>query len=143
MPSNVADFWLQITPNGLEIIALIVAALGVTNTLVALILERRGEFALLRFLGAFKKQIGRITLAEAMVLGLAGCLLGLALGLVLSLLLIYVINLQSFGWTIQFDFPFVFVGGGLTLILLVTVVAGIYPALLTSRMDALRSLRTG
>jgi putative ABC transport system permease protein len=78
-----------------------------------------------------------------MVLGLAGCLLGLALGLVLSLLLIYVINLQSFGWTIQFDFPFVFVAGGLTLILLVTVVAGIYPALLTSRMDAVRSLRTG
>ena len=128
---------------GLEIIALIVAALGVTNTLAALILERRGEFSLLRFLGAFKKQIRRITLAEAMVLGLAGCLLGLALGLVLSLLLIYVINLQSFGWTIQFDFPFVFVAGGLTLILLVTVVAGIYPALLASRMDALRALRTG
>ena len=128
---------------GLEIIALIVAALGVTNTLATLILERRGEFSLLRFLGAFKKQIRRITLAEAMVLGLAGCLLGLALGLVLSLLLVYVINLQSFGWTIQFDFPFVLVAAGLTLILLVTVVAGIYPALLVSRMDALRALRTG
>ncbi len=128
---------------GLELIALIVAALGVTNTLATLILERRGEFSLLLFLGAFRKQIRRITLAEAMVLGLTGCLLGLALGLVLSLLLIYVINLQSFGWTIQFDFPFVFVAGGLTLILLVTVVAGIYPALLATRMDALRALRTG
>ena len=128
---------------GLEIIALIVAALGVTNTLAALIIERRGEFSVLRFLGAFEKQIRRITLTEAMVLGLAGCLLGLALGLVLSVLLIYVINLQSFGWTIQFDFPFLFIAGGLTLILLVTVLAGIYPALLTSRMDALRALRTG
>ena len=128
---------------GLEVIALIVAALGVTNTLATLILERQGEFSLLRFLGAFKKQIRRVTLAEAMVLGLAGCLLGLALGLVLSLLLVYVINLQSFGWTIQFDFPFVFVAAGLTLILLVTVVSGIYPALLASRMDALRALRTG
>ena len=128
---------------GLEVIALIVAALGVTNTLATLILERQGEFSLLRFLGAFPKQIRRITLAEATVLGLTGCLLGLALGLVLSLLLIYVINLQSFGWTIQFDFPFLFVSAGLVLIFLVTVVAGIYPALLATRMDALRALRTG
>ncbi len=128
---------------GLELIALIVAVLGVTNTLAGLILERRGEFSVLRFLGALRQQIRRITLTEAAMLGVAGCLLGLALGLVLSLLLIYVINLQSFGWTIQFDFPFVFVSGGLVLIFLVTVLAGIYPALLTGRIDALRALRTG
>ncbi len=128
---------------GLELIALIVAVLGVTNTLAGLILERRGEFSVLRFLGALRQQIRRITLTEAAMLGVAGCLLGLALGLVLSLLLIYVINLQSFGWTIQFDFPFVFVSGGLVLIFLVTVLAGIYPALLTGRIDPLRALRTG
>ena len=128
---------------GVEFIALIVAALGVTNTLAGLILERRGEFALLRFLGALPKQVRRITLVEATLLGLVGCLFGSVLGQILALVLIYVINLQSFGWTIQFDLPLAFVGGGLVLIFLVTVLAGIYPALLSNRMDALRGLRTG
>ena len=128
---------------GVEFIALMVAALGVMNTLAGLILERRGEFALLRFLGALPGQLRRITLAEATLLGLIGCLFGSVLGQILALVLIYVINLQSFGWTIQFDPPLAFVTGGLLLVFVVTVLAGIYPALLTSRMDALRALRTG
>lgn len=128
---------------GVEFIALMVAALGVMNTLAGLILERRGEFALLRFLGALPGQLRRITLAEATLLGLIGCLFGSVLGQILALVLIYVINLQSFGWTIQFDPPLAFVTGGLLLVFVVTVLAGIYPVLLTSRMDALRALRTG
>jgi len=62
-------------------------------------------------------------------------LLGLALGFVLSLLLIYVVNKQSFGWTIQFHPPVRLLAGALSLIWLATVAAGLYPARVASRLD--------
>ena len=60
---------------------------------------------------------------------------GLALGLALSLLLIYVVNKQSFGWTIQFHPPAGLLAGALLLIWCVTVLAGLYPARVASRLN--------
>jgi len=60
---------------------------------------------------------------------------GLALGSALSLILIYVINKQSFGWTIQFHWPVVVLGGALTVIYASTVLAGLYPARVATRLN--------
>ncbi|MFQ5739571.1 MAG: FtsX-like permease family protein [Acidobacteriota bacterium] len=138
---RVFDQTFQVT-YGLEAIALIVAVLGVTNTLGALILERRSEIALLRFLGADRRQIRRMTLVESALVGMMGCLLGFLLGLALSLVLIYVINRQSFGWTIQFDLPGGFLLLALSLVFVSTLMSGLYPAAMAVRTDPLRSLRT-
>src|SRR5438045_9042113 len=70
----------------LEAVAIIVAMLGAANSLLALVLDRRREFGLLRFLGAAPAQIRRMVLLEAAFLGLLADLLGLALGFALSLL---------------------------------------------------------
>jgi putative ABC transport system permease protein len=59
----------------------------------------------------------------------------LALGFVLSLLLIYVVNKQSFGWTIQFHPPSSLLAGALSLIWLATVAAGLFPARVASRLN--------
>src|SRR5205814_8138105 len=75
----------------LEAVAIIVAMLGAANSLLALVLDRRREFGLLRFLGAAPAPIRRMVLIEAAFLGLLANLLGLALGFALSLLLIYVV----------------------------------------------------
>jgi putative ABC transport system permease protein len=64
-----------------------------------------------------------------------GSLLGLALGVVLSLLLVFVVNKQSFGWTIQFDPPLGLLAGALSLVWCVTVLAGLYPARVAARLD--------
>ena len=61
-------------------------------------------------------------------MGLLANAIGLVLGSVLSLLLIYVINKQSFGWTIQFHWPVGLLIGALTGVYIATVIAGIYPA---------------
>jgi len=61
--------------------------------------------------------------------------LGLALGSVLSLVLIDVINKQSFGWTIQFHPPVLVLGGALLLVWVVTLVAGVYPARIAARLE--------
>lgn len=126
----------------LEVIALAVALLGIANTLAALVLERKPELAMLRFVGAARSQLRRMVVAEAAVVGLLGSILGLILGLGLSVLLIYVINFQSFGWTIQFELPFGFILQSLLLVLLATVAAGFYPAALALKSDPIEAIRT-
>ena len=54
--------------------------------------------------------------------------------MVLSLLLIYVINKQSFGWTIQFHFTGLALGGAMLLIWAVTILSGLYPAQVAARL---------
>jgi putative ABC transport system permease protein len=118
----------------LEAIAVFVAITGVSGALLALIIDRRREFGLLRFLGAAEGQIRRIVLFEAGLLGLLATLSGILLGFVLSLLLIYVINKQSFGWTIQFHWPLAVLLSALALVYAATILAGIYPARVASRL---------
>ncbi|MDQ6705819.1 MAG: ABC transporter permease, partial [Acidobacteriota bacterium] len=119
----------------LEGVAVVVAMLGAANSLLALVLDRRRELGLLRYLGASTPQIRRMILVEAGFLGLLANLLGGALGFALSLLLIFVINKQSFGWTIQFHPPVLLLVTALSLVWCVTIVAGLYPARVASRLN--------
>ncbi len=120
---------------GLEAIAIIVALLGITATLLTLVIERRDELILLRLVGAGPAQMRRMIVIESGLLGLAGQALGLAAGLVLSLILIYVINVQSFGWTIQFHVPIAFLVQAAALLLVTTMLAGAVPARLIARLE--------
>ncbi len=109
-------------------VALAVAVLGIVNTLTALILERRRELALLRVLGMERRQIGAMIVLEASVIGASSTLLGIAAGWILSWILIFVINRQSFGWTIEFDPPWGMVALSLLATLAATIAAGLLPA---------------
>jgi putative ABC transport system permease protein len=119
----------------LEAIAILVAILGMAGALVALVIDRRRELGVLRFLGASAGQIRRLILFESGLIGLFSNAIGLALGTVLSLILIFVVNKQSFGWTIQFHWPVALLLGALTLIYVAAVVAGIYPARVAVRLN--------
>jgi len=116
----------------LEAVAILVAIMGMAGALLALVIDRRREIGVLRFLGASQGQVRRLILFESGLLGLLSNLVGLALGTLLSLVLIFVINKQSFGWTIQFHWPVAFLVAALTLIYVATVLAGIYPARLAA-----------
>jgi putative ABC transport system permease protein len=120
----------------LEAVAILVAMLGAANSLLALVLDRRREFLLLRYLGAAPEQIRRMVLAEAGLLGALAIGLGLALGMALSLVLILVVNRQSFGWTIQFHLPGGLLAAALGLVWLVAVAAAFYPARVAARLTA-------
>ena len=125
----------------LEVIAIIVAALGVISTLITLILERQREFALLSILGATRNQIRRMVVIEALLIGSTSQVIGLVIGVLLSVVLIYVINVQSFGWTIQFHIPVMFLLQSTALILVATAIAGLYPATRAAGIDAVRFVR--
>jgi len=126
----------------LEVIAVFVAALGLFNTLVALVLERKREMGILRMLGAFKNQVKRVILIEAGLLGVTGSVLGFTAGLAVSYLLIFVINKQSFGWTIQVHYPYGFLALLALFFWSVSIGAGLLPARLASRLDPKEAVRT-
>jgi putative ABC transport system permease protein len=123
----------------LEGVAIIVAMLGAANSLLALVLDRRRELGLLRYLGADSGQLRRVILLEAGFIGLLANILGLALGFALSLLLVFVINKQSFGWTIQFHPPAGLLAGAAILIWCATVLAALYPARIAARLDPIEA----
>ena len=76
-------------------------------------------------------------LVEAGLLGLLANLAGFILGYFLSLILIFVINKQSFGWTIRFHWPVEVLLGALTVVYTATVVAGLYPARIAVHVNPL------
>ena len=119
----------------LEAVAVLVAVLGVAGALLAMVIDRRREMGLLRFLGASSGQVRRLILCEAGMLGLLANAAGLGLGYVLSLVLIYVINVQSFGWTIQFHWPVLLLVSALTAIYAATLLAGLYPARVATQLN--------
>ncbi len=117
----------------LHTIAIVVSMLAVINVLFALTLESRREFGILRYLGATESQLQKIVLIEAGILGVIGNFFGVILGFILSLLLIFVINKQSFGWTVQLYLPADFLVQSTLLVVATAILAGIIPARLAAR----------
>jgi putative ABC transport system permease protein len=112
----------------LELIAIVVAMLGVTGTLLTLTLERQRELTMLRLAGAERGQVQRMVVIEAALVGGVSQAIGLVVGTCLSLVLVYVINLQSFGWSLQFHLPVAFLGQLSAALVVTTAAAGLYPA---------------
>jgi putative ABC transport system permease protein len=125
----------------LEVIALVVAALGILNTLIASVLERTREIGILRSVGFTRAGVLRTILCEAAYMGVLANLLGALAGLLLSLIMIYVINKQSFGWTIQFAFPARLVVEYTLLTLGASLAAGSLPAWRASRRPIAEAVR--
>ena len=121
----------------LESVAILVAVMGIAGALMALVIDRRREFGLLRFLGASSKQIRKLVLIEAALLGLLANLAGFLLGYLLSLILIFVINKQSFGWTIRFHWPVAVLLSALSTVYMATLISGLYPAGVAVRLNPL------
>lgn len=121
--------------HALRIIAVIVAALGILNVLWASVLERQREIGILRSVGASRGQVFRVVLQEAGLLGLLAEVLGIVIGFFLALVLIHVINKQSFGWSILFSFPPTVLITSAGLVLLTSLLAGLLPALYASRIS--------
>ena len=117
------------------------AVLGVLNTLTALVLERRREIGLLRVLGASAARVRRAVRYEAAAIGGLGVGLGALSGGAMSLVLVHVINRQSFGWTIAMHPPWGFLAAALSLVFATTLLAAARPAGLAAATDAAAALK--
>lgn len=123
-------------------VALVVAVLGIINTLAALILERTRELALLRVSGLSSRELTTMLVLESSLLGLASVVSGLLMGFALSWILIHVINRQSFGWTIDFYVPGLLIAGSLGAVLAVSALSGFVPARLARNIDIAAAIKS-
>jgi len=117
----------------LQLIAIIVAAIGIFDTLIALLLERGRELATLRALGASAGQIRKMAYVEFALIGFIAWTIGVFAGLCLAWQLIHVINRQFFGWSIAWKFSPQTLLVALVASVAAAVVAGVWPSYAASR----------
>ncbi len=89
----------------LEAAAIVIGLTGLSSAFGALVLARRREFGMLRHLGMTRGQIRRMLAAEGLLVSAIGLAVGMMLGLVMSLILIHVVNRQSFHWGMELHVP--------------------------------------
>lgn len=125
----------------LQLLATVVAFIGVLSALLSLELERQRELGILRAVGLTARQLWGLVMLETGILGSVAGLLAMPTGYILALILVYIINRRSFGWTLQLQVlpePFV---QALLLAVAAALLAGIYPAWRMSRMAAADAMR--
>jgi putative ABC transport system permease protein len=120
--SFAVTYWLQA-------VAIAIGLFGIAASFSAQVLARRKEFGLLAHLGLTRAQILAVVAAEGAVWTVAGALVGVALGLAVSVVLVHVVNPQSFHWTMDLLLPW----GRLGLLAAAVVVAGTLTAWLAAR----------
>jgi putative ABC transport system permease protein len=89
----------------IEAVAVLVGLFGLSTSLGSIVLARRREFGMLRHIGMTRGQIGRMLAAEGGLLALLGAAAGLIVGGAISLILIHVVNRQSFNWSMDLHAP--------------------------------------
>ncbi len=122
-------------------IALLVATLGMATTLSVLVLERTRQLHTLLACGASRSQIRAMIVWEAVLMVFGGQCLGLMCGFLLSFLLIYVINKQSFGWTFVYSVDAVSLALSVPLILATALLAALPAAQLVFKRSPALVLR--
>jgi putative ABC transport system permease protein len=126
-------------------IAIVVASLGIINTMVMSILERYKEIGIMKAVGASDGDVKKIFFFEAGMIGLLGGVFGLILGWVVSILINLIINSvlsrQGVPYANFFSFPWWLVVGAVAFSILVSLIAGLYPALRAAKVDPIVALR--
>jgi putative ABC transport system permease protein len=125
----------------LQMLATIVAFIGVLSALLSLQLEKQREFGVLRAVGLTTGQLWQLVMLETGLMGTVAGLLALPTGYALSLILVYVINRRAFGWTLQLQVPLDPFIVAIGVAILAALLAGIYPARRMSRMQAADAIR--
>jgi putative ABC transport system permease protein len=126
----------------MQILATLVAFVGVLSTMLAIQLEKKRQMGILRSIGLTVRQLWGLVLLQTSIMGTIAGLLAIPTGYVLSLILIHIINRRSFGWTLQTQIdpePFIV---AMLVSVSASLIAGLYPAYKTGKMAAVDALRS-
>lgn len=122
-------------------LAIIIAFVGILSALMALQLERAKEIAVLRAQGLTPAQVWQLVQTQTCVMGLIAGVLSLPVGVAMALLLILVINLRAFGWSMDVHVDTFILLQAVGLSVAAALVAGIYPAYRMARISPAGALR--
>jgi putative ABC transport system permease protein len=127
--------------SALQFLATVVAFIGVLSALLSLLLEKQRELGILRAVGLTVRQLWGLVMLETGLMGAVAGLLAMPSGFVLALILVYIINQRSFGWTLQMRVaptPFI---QALLIAIVAALVAGLYPAHRMSKTVTAEAMR--
>ena len=124
----------------LVVVAVGVGLVGTLQSLAVQAVERRGELAMLRFLGFRVRDLARSQAYEAGLIGAFGGLLGLGVGAVVAVILVKVVNDQSFLWALPVDFPAGLLAGALGGLVVATATGGWLLGRAQGRRDPTRAV---
>ncbi len=126
-------------------LALTVASIGIINTLVMAILERRREIGIMKAVGASDSDVRGLFFAEAGAMGLLGGVVGVTLGWIIGRVINFGTNVylkrQGFAPENIWAVPFWLVGLALVFAVVVSLLSGLYPASRAARLDPVQALR--
>ncbi|RMG70314.1 MAG: ABC transporter permease [Chloroflexi bacterium] len=125
----------------LRLLATIVAFIGILSALLSLQLENTRQYGVLRANGMTPRQLWNFTLIQTGLMGIVAGLLSLPIGLALALVLLYVINVRSFGWTMDFYFIPQEFAEAFMVAVVAAFIAGVYPAYRITRLQISRAIR--
>jgi putative ABC transport system permease protein len=125
----------------LRLLTLVVAFVGILSALMAMQVERARELAVLRALGLTPAQVWGIISGETFIIGLAAGILSLPLGVLQALVLIYVVNRRSFGWTMEPYLSPELLIQAVLLSLTAALLGGIYPSYRIARQQPALALK--
>lgn len=125
----------------LEAVAVLVGLFGLSASVGAIVLARRREFGMLRHVGVTRRQIAEMLAAEGSLLALLGVIAGLVLGGIISLVLIFVVNRQSFSWSMDVHLPYGLLASLSVLLVLLAALTGYFSGREATGMDPVRSVK--
>ncbi len=123
------------------LVTAVVAVVAVLTVLLTLVGERRRELATVRAIGGSRRQLLAMVVAEAGLLGIAASTAGTVVGIVVGIILVKVVNLQSFGWSLELVLPWGSMAGIAMWVVATCLIAGLPPALVAARLQPATVLR--
>ncbi len=146
-PGEIRDLSLKVFDRtfavtyALELAAVGIGLVGLSSAFGALVLARRREFGVLRHLGMTRREIGTMLATEGFVVSGIGLVVGLGLGFAISLVLIHVVNRQSFHWGMELAMPWPALAGFAIVVLALSTVTAMASGRQAMGDDAVRAVK--
>ena len=125
----------------LEALSVLIGLAGISAAASYTAITRRAEFGMLRHVGMLRTQVVRMLAAEGIVTALLGTVYGLGLGVVLSLVLVFIINRQSFNWSIDLSLPLAQLSGFAAALIIAAALTSVLSGRAALSADAVRAVR--
>jgi putative ABC transport system permease protein len=122
------------------VVAVMIAILGIVNTLLISVSERRREIGIVRAIGGLRAQIRKLVLLEAVAVAVVGVIVGCVAGMLNTVFMSHTISLLLAGYSVPFYFPWEFVLLSVPVVTAVSLAAGMWPARHAACMQVIEAI---
>jgi putative ABC transport system permease protein len=122
------------------VVAVIIAVLGIVNTLLISVSERRREIGIVRAIGGLRSQIRKLVLLEAVAVAIVGVIVGSLAGILNTVFMSHAVSIALVGYSVPFYFPWKFVLASVPVVTAVSLAAGWWPARHAASMQVIEAI---